>query len=51
MKRDEQNPVFEIWLAAYNSRLVQVVQSKAPAPTQSPEESSPPSDAPAEEES
>jgi hypothetical protein len=51
MKREEQNPVFEIWLAAYNSRLVEVAQSKAPAATQPSNESRSPFDAPAGEES
>jgi hypothetical protein len=51
MKREEQNPVFEIWLAAYNSRLVQVAQSKAPTPNPPADESNSPSDPPAEEDS
>jgi len=44
MKTEEQNPVFEIWLAAYNSRLVQVAQCKAPAPNPPADESNSPSD-------
>lgn len=41
-KEEEQKAVFEIWLAAYNSRLVQVAQgspgTKARVPAQSADE-------------
>jgi hypothetical protein len=31
MKKDEQNPVFEVWLAAFQSRLVEVARVCAPS--------------------
>jgi len=35
MKKEEQNPVFEVWLAAFQSRLIEVARICAP-PGQAP---------------
>ena len=31
MKKEEQNPVFEVWLAAFQNRLIEVARVCAPA--------------------
>jgi hypothetical protein len=30
MKKEEQNPVFEVWLAAFQNRLIEVARVCAP---------------------
>jgi len=54
MKKEEQNPVFETWLAAFQSRLIEVTRACAPssqAPVKVKEEAAPQPDTPRPENS
>jgi hypothetical protein len=49
MKKEEQNPVFEVWLAAFQSRLIEVTRVCAPssqAPVKAAEKTPPHPEAP-----
>jgi hypothetical protein len=44
MKKEEQNPVFEVWLAAFQSRLIEVCAPSGQAPVKEDEKAAPQQD-------
>jgi hypothetical protein len=46
MKKEEQNPVFEVWLAAFQSRLIEICAPPGQAPVKADAKAAPQPEAP-----